>query len=159
MRLTLIYPCLCYPIQTFHCNCIFIITGIDFIYHPLLYHNHSTWIETILPIFQFLISSFQLKCAFLFSHHDPNNHCPFATLLPFVQSVISSWHISTHLVLSNNLGDTIGCSRSFLYLSPPQLHSNSFFTRQHPPPFSPNSLPWLSSTFNTPHFRLLLQKI
>ena len=31
----------------FHFHCI---TGIDFAYHPLLYHNHSTWIKTILPI-------------------------------------------------------------------------------------------------------------
>ena len=27
---------------SFHFHCI---TGIDFTYHPLLYHNHSTWIK------------------------------------------------------------------------------------------------------------------
>ena len=31
----------------FYCHCI---TGIDFTYHPLLYHIHSAWIKTILPI-------------------------------------------------------------------------------------------------------------
>ena len=130
----------------FHVHCI---TGIDFAYHPLLYHNHSTWIKTILPILKLLICSFHLKYAFLFSHCDTDNPCPFDVHLPFVQSVIPSCHISTHLVLSATLGDNVSCSRSFLYLSPHQLHSNSFFTRQHIPPSFPNSFAWISSVLNT----------
>ena len=37
----------------FHCHCI---TGIEFKYHPLLYHNNPTWIKTFLQILQLLIS-------------------------------------------------------------------------------------------------------
>ena len=138
----------------FHC-----ITGIDFLYHPLLYHNHSAWIESILHILQFYISSFHLKYVFLFNHRDSNNLCPFEILLPFIQSAIISWNSSTHLMLSNNLGDNVSCSRTFLYLSPLPLNSPSFFIRQHSPPSFPNLLPWLSSTFNTPLLAFLLQQI
>ena len=49
----------------FHC-----IIDIEFTYHLLLYHNHSDWIKTILPILQLLISSFHLKYTFLFSYCD-----------------------------------------------------------------------------------------
>ena len=45
------YPNISFP---FHWYCI---TGIEFTYHPLLYHNHSTWIKHILPILQLLIST------------------------------------------------------------------------------------------------------
>ena len=151
-------PLLSYPnisLQIhFHC-----ITRIDFPYHPLLYHNHSASIETIIPIIKILISSFRLNYALIFSHCDTNNPCPFAVLFPFVQSVIPSWYISTHIVLSHSLCDNVSCSCSFLYLSPPQLHLHSFFTRQYPPLYFPNSLHWLSSTFNTSQFRLFTVKI
>ena len=48
-NIALYLPLLPYPnnLLLFHFNCI---TGIDFTYHPLLYHSHSAWIETILPI-------------------------------------------------------------------------------------------------------------
>ena len=108
----------------FHLHCI---TGIDFTYHPLLYHNHYAWIKRILPLLKILISSFHLKCSFLFRHYDTDNSCPFAVQLPFVQSVIPSWHIFTHFVSSDILRDNVSCSRSFLYLSPYQLHSHSSF--------------------------------
>ena len=52
------FPNITLPLN-FHC-----ITGIDFMYHPLLYHNHSAWIESILPILQLLISFFSLKIYF-----------------------------------------------------------------------------------------------
>ena len=110
----------------FHFYCI---TGIGFTYHPLLYHNHSAWIKIILLLLNLLIFSFHLKYAFLFSHCDTDISCPFAVHLPFVQSVIPSWHISTHLVLSDTLEDNVSCSRFFLYLSPHQLHSHPFFPR------------------------------
>ena len=110
----------------FHFHCIIYI---EFTYHLLLYHNHYDCIKTILPILQLLTSSFHLKYTFLFSHCDTDNTCPFDVHLPFVQSVIPSWYISTHLVLSNTLGDSVSCSCSFLYLSPHRLHSHSFFTR------------------------------
>ena len=137
----------------FHC-----IIDIEFTYHLLLYHNHSDWIKTILPILQLLISSFHLKYTFLFSHCDTDNSCPFDVHLPFVQSVIPSWYISTHLVLSNTLGDNVSCSCSFLYLSPHRLHSHSFFTHYHSPPSFPNSFIWLSSVFNMSHFSLFTTK-
>ena len=66
--------------------------------------------------------------------------------------------MSTHLILSNNLSNNVSCSRYFFYLSPLHLHSSSFFTRQHSPSSSPNSLLWLSSTFNTPHFSIFTTK-
>ena len=94
------------------------IIGIDFTYHPLLYHNHSVWIKFILPILQLLIFYFYFKYIFLFSHHDPDNPYSFAVLIPFVQSAIPLLHISTHLILPHNLGDNISCFRSLLYISP-----------------------------------------
>ena len=133
-------------------------TGINFTFHPLLYHNHLVWIEFILSILQILVSSLQLKDIFLFSHRDPDNLCLFVDLIPFVQSTITSWYISNHLIFSNNLGYNVSCSRSFLYLSLLKHKSPSLFT-----PNSASSFPilsyWLSSTFHTSNLVFLLQKI
>ena len=119
----------------FHFHCI---TCIHFTYHPLLYHNHSTWIKTILPILKLLMSSFYLKYTFMFSHCDNNNSCPFDVHLPCVQSVIPSWHISTHHVLSKTLRDNVSYSRSLLYLLSHHLHLRSLVTRQYTSPSFPN---------------------
>ena len=72
------FPNISLPFR-FHC-----ITGIDVTYYQLLSYNHSAWIESILPILQLLIKSFRFKYTFLFNHRDPDNHCPFGALLPFV---------------------------------------------------------------------------
>ena len=37
------------------------IIGIYFTYYPLLYHNCSVWIESIIPVLRLLISSFHLR--------------------------------------------------------------------------------------------------
>ena len=134
------------------------ITGINFTYHPLLYHNHYAWIKMILPLLKLLISSFHLKYSFLFSHYDTDNFCLFAVHLPFVQSVIPSWHIFTHLVSSDILRNNVSCSRSFLNISPYQLHSHSSFPRQHTSLFFPNSSTWLSSVITRSHFSLFTTK-
>ena len=49
------FPCTSLPINL---QCI---TGIDFTYHPTLWNNHATWINSISPLLQLLISSFHLK--------------------------------------------------------------------------------------------------
>ena len=74
---------------TFHC-----ITGILFTYHPLLYSNHSIWIESILPFLQLLVSCFYLKYIFQSSHCSPDISCPFATLVSLIQSILPSWFTS-----------------------------------------------------------------
>ena len=66
----------------FHLHCI---RCIDFTYHPLLYHNYSAWVKTILLILELSISSFHLKYAFLFSHCETGKPCPFDVHLFFVQ--------------------------------------------------------------------------
>ena len=116
-------------------------------------------IKTILPILKILISSFHLKYAFLFSHCDTDNSFFFDVHLPFVQSVIQSWNISTHLVLSDTLGDNVSCLRSFLYLSPHHLHSHSLVTRQYTSPSFPILFTWISSVLIRLALVLLLQKI
>ena len=95
----------------FNLHCI---TGIVFTYHPALWHNHATWIRFILSLFRLLISSLHLKYIFLFSHQHSNDPCPLAPLVSLIQSVISSWNISPHLILSHHLGDNVICSSSFL---------------------------------------------
>ena len=116
---------------SFNLHCI---TGINFTYHQFLYHNHSAWIESIILILQILFSSFHLKYVFLFSHHDSDNPCPFEVLIPFLQSAISSWNISTPIIFSNNIDDNISFLRSFLFLSALPIKSPSIFTRQYYPP-------------------------
>ena len=118
----------------FHC-----ITGIDFTYQALLYHNHQAWIESILHILQLFYFYFHLEYIFLFTYRDPDNPCPFAELTPFIQSAILPYNISSHFILSNNLSNNVSCFCSFLYLTPLTLKSLSLFT-QHSPPFFTNSL-------------------
>ena len=43
---------------SFHFHCV---TGIAFTYNPTLWKNHTTWIKSILPLLQLLMSSFHLK--------------------------------------------------------------------------------------------------
>ena len=112
----------------FHC-----ITGIDFTYHPGLYSKHNKWMEAILPIIRLLVSSFHLRNIFLFSHRDPANLCPLEKLIPLLHSAIPTCFISNHSIFSHNLGDSISCSRSILYLRPLQPSS--------PVVFAPTSLP------------------
>ena len=145
VSLLLPYPITALPFD-FHC-----ITGIDFIYHPSLSHNHVTCIEFILLIIKLLIYSFHWKYIFLFSHRDPHESCPFESLVRLIQSIISSWNISTHSILSHHLGNNISWSRSFLYLYPIKLLSPSIFIPQSTQSFL-NPASWLSSTFNTHHF-------
>ena len=94
------------------------ITGIDFTYHPTLWNNHTTWIKSISSLLQLLIASFHLKYIFLFNHRHSHDPCPLETLVPLIQTIISSWSVSTHSIFSQILGDNVSCSRSFLYLSP-----------------------------------------
>ena len=71
----------------FHFHCV---TSFDFTFHPLLYSYHSVWISFILPILQVLVTSFHLKCIFLFSHHNSNISCPFKHLIFLIQTTIPS---------------------------------------------------------------------
>ena len=130
------------------------ITGIDFTYHPTLWNNHATWINSISLLLQLLISSFHLKYIFLFSHRHSHDPCPLESLVLFIQAVISSWTVSTHSIFSHILGDNVSCSRSFQYLSPIKLSSPSLFVPQSTPSF-PNPPSWLLPSFNTPHFSRL----
>ena len=114
------FPITALPINL-HC-----ITGIDFTYHPTLWHNHDTWIESISPLLQLLIYSFHLKYIFIFSHRYSHDPCPLESLVPLIQSVISSWTI---------LGDNVSCSHSFIYLSPIKLSSPSLFIPKSTPSF------------------------
>ena len=66
------------------------ITIIDFTYHPTTYYNHATWIKSISPFLQLIIASFHLKYIFLFSHRHSHDPCPIESLVPVIQSVISS---------------------------------------------------------------------
>lgn len=91
------------------------IIGIDFRYDPLLYHNHSAWIEYFLPIIQLLISSFHLKCIFLFNHLNPDNLCTFVVLMHVVQSLISSLNHSTRLILPTILVIMLVVSVPYFY--------------------------------------------
>ena len=132
----------------FHLHCI---TGIDFTFHPTLWENHTTWVNSIRPLLQLFISSFHLKYIFLFSHQHTHNQYSLASLILLLQPVISSWNISAHIILSHLLGDNISRSRFFLYLSPIKLSSPSLFAPQPIPTF-PNPDSWLSSTFNINQF-------
>ena len=51
------------------------IAGMNFTYHPQLYHNHASWINDIFPIVKLLVSSFPLKFIYLFSHLYITNPC------------------------------------------------------------------------------------
>ena len=64
---------------------------------------------------------FHLKYIFHFSHRYLHDTCPLESLVPLIQSIISSWTVSTHSILSHILGDNGTCSCSFLYLSPTYL--------------------------------------
>ena len=100
---------------------------------------------------------------------------PFEIHLPVQPSwpkwSMSSWiTISSHstsdffvkyfhqFFFSNNLGDIVSCSRSFLYLSLIKLPPPSLFTPISTPSSS-NLAYWLSSTFNTRHLAILRQTI
>ena len=139
-----------FPITTLPIN-LHCITGIDLTYHSTLWNNHATWIKSISPLLQLLISPFHLKYIFLFSHRYSHDPCPLESLVPLIQSVFSSWFVSTHSIFSHILGDNVSCSRSFLYLSPIKLSSPLLFIPQSTPSFL-NPASWLSPTFNTPHF-------
>ena len=130
-------------------------------YHRHWFHLPSNPVEqscyidqSISPLLKLLISSFHLKYVFLFSHRHSHDPCSVASLIPFIQSVISSWSVSTHSIFSHIFGDNVSCSRSFLYLSPITLSSPSLFIPQSTPSF-PNPASWLSPSFNTPHFSRL----
>ena len=142
-----------FPITTLPIN-LHCITCIDFTYHPTLWNNHATLIKSISPLLKLLISSFHLKYIFLVSHRHSYDPCPLEPLVPLVQSVISSWSVSTHSIFSHILGDNFSCSRSFLYLYPIKLSSPSLFIPQSTPSF-PNPTSWLSPSFNTSHFSRL----
>ena len=105
------------------------------------------------------MSSFYLKYTFMFSHCDNNNSCPFDVHLTCVQSVIPSWHISTHHVLSKTLRDNVSYSRVLLYLLPHHLHLRSLVTRQYTSPSFPILFTWISSVLIRLALVLLLQKI
>ena len=94
---------------------------------------------------------FHLKYIFHFSHRYLHDTCPLESLVPLIQSIISSWTVSTHSMFSHILGDNVSYSRSFLYLFPIELSSPSLFIPKSTPSFS-NPASWLSPTFNTPHF-------
>ena len=66
------------------------ITGIDFTYHPTLWNNHATQIKSSSPLLQLLTSSFHLKYSFLFSHPHSHDPCLLKSLVPLIQSAISS---------------------------------------------------------------------
>ena len=142
------FPITAFPINL-HC-----IIDIDFTYHPILWHNHATSIKFISPFLQLLISSFHLKYIFLFSHRHSHDPCPLESLVPLIQSVISSWFVSTHSIFSHILSDNVSCSCSFLYRSPIELLTPSIFIPKSTSSF-PNPASWLSPTFNTPHFSRL----
>ena len=139
-----------FPSTALPCN-FHSITGIDVTYHPHLYNNHNKWMEAILPIIRLLVSSFHVQHIFILCHRDPAKPCLLEKTFSLFHSSISTWFISNHSVFSHNLGDNISCSRSIFYLQPLQLLSSIVFA---PTSFSsyPNSVSWLSPTFNTLHF-------
>ena len=104
------------------------ILGIDFTYHPNLYLNHSSWINSILPTIKLLIISFRLQYVCLLSHRDIDQSFPLQIIISRLVSISPDWHISIHILSSSSVGDNISCFRSLLYFSPHLLPSPLSFS-------------------------------
>ena len=65
-------------------------SGVDFTYHHHLYQSVNNRIATLLPLLQLLVSSFYLKCIFLFYRHDLSQSCPFDPAMKMIQGTIPS---------------------------------------------------------------------
>ena len=104
-------------------SCSFLLTsiqhvnGIGFTYHSHLHFSIHQWIMSLIPLLKFLVSSFRLECFCLFSRCD-SPIClglqPFVTMLT---KYVPSWHMSTHSISSNNLGNKLACYCSLIHWS------------------------------------------
>ena len=114
----------------------------------------DNWIVTSIPLIRLLVSYFHLKYVFIFCRHDLSTSCPFDPAIPVIQDAIPSWRLYQHTFISTEFGAIVSCCRSCLYISPIPLPTPSLFSPPLPP-FSPNTIPWLSHIFKSPSFILL----
>ena len=132
-------------------------TGVDFAYHHQLYNTFDNYISLTTSLHSSVVSSFQLKIAFIFLPLWFINAISFWFFYSVNCYIVSSWCLSQYTFASNNFGDNVSCCRSCLYLSPNQLPISSLLSPTLPYDFL-STTSWISPTFKTLSFSLITTK-